>query len=131
MTSTPREERARMKRGLNDLVLHLHPARVDARALRFSYTFGLGGTALLLLAVQVVTGVLLMFVYRPNPAEAYLSIIHLQTQVAFGQLIRNLHHWSANLLLIVAGLHLLRVFYTAAFHAPRRSTGCWAWACWG
>ncbi|MBZ0291098.1 MAG: cytochrome b N-terminal domain-containing protein [Anaerolineae bacterium] len=120
MTSTPREERAHMKRGLNDLVLHLHPARVDARALSFSYTFGLGGTALLLLLVQVVTGVLLMFVYRPNPADAYLSIIHLQTQVAFGQLIRNLHHWSANLLLIVVVLHLLRVFYTSAFHAPRR-----------
>jgi quinol-cytochrome oxidoreductase complex cytochrome b subunit len=116
----PEEERARMKRVMNDLILHLHPSRVSADALRFTYTFGLGGAAILLLLVQVVTGALLAFAYSPALAEAYLSIVALETQVWFGQLIRNLHHWSANLLLIVVFLHLLRVFYTAAFHAPRR-----------
>jgi quinol-cytochrome oxidoreductase complex cytochrome b subunit len=109
-----------MKRGMNDFILHLHPPRVYASALRFTYTFGLGGAAILLLLVQVVTGVLLMFAYKPTVTEAYLSIVTLQTQVWFGQLIRNLHHWSANLLLIVVFLHLLRVFYTAAFRVPRR-----------
>lgn len=109
-----------MRRVMDDLVLHLHPSRVNADALRFTYTFGLGGAGILLLVVQVVTGALLMFAYKPTPDEAYLSIVALETEIWFGQLIRNLHHWSANLLLIVVVLHLLRVFYTTAFRAPRR-----------
>jgi len=116
----PEEDRARMKRVMNDLILHLHPPRVNARAIRFTYTFGLGGTAILLLLVQAITGALLMFVYTPTVEEAYRSIVALETEVWFGQLIRNLHHWSANLLLIVVFLHLLRVFYTSAFRYPRR-----------
>ena len=88
--------------------------------MRFTYTFGLGGLNILLLAVLAITGLLLMFAYTPSPDEAYQSILVLGTQVWFGQLIRNLHHWSANLFIITAGLHLLRVFYTGAFRAPRQ-----------
>lgn len=119
-TGWPEEDPARIKMVLNDLILHLHPPRVEARALRFTYTFGLGGAAILLVLVQVLTGVLLMFAYTPSVEEAYRSIVALETQVWFGQLIRNLHHWSANLLVVVAFLHMLRVFYTAAFRRPRR-----------
>ncbi len=104
---------------MDNLVLHLHPAKVNARALKFTYTWGLGGLALLLLSVLVVTGVLLLFVYTPTPDRAYNDILALQTSVMFGQLIRNLHHWSGNALLIVAVLHLLRVFFTGAFGSPR------------
>jgi quinol-cytochrome oxidoreductase complex cytochrome b subunit len=104
---------------MDNLVLHLHPAKVNARALKFSYTWGLGGLALLLLTVLVVTGMLLLFVYTPTPDRAYNDILSLQTDVMFGQLIRNLHHWSGNALLIVAVLHLLRVFFTSAFGTPR------------
>jgi quinol-cytochrome oxidoreductase complex cytochrome b subunit len=116
----PDEDRGRMKRVMNDLILHLHPPKVNAQSIRFTYTFGLGGTAILLLLIQVSTGALLMFAYAPTVDAAYQSIVTLETQVWFGQLIRNLHHWSANLLLIVVFLHLLRVFYTAAFRRPRR-----------
>ena len=79
------------------LILHLHPTRVPAKALRFSYTWGLGGIspAGLMLAV---TGVLLMFRYEPTSNSAYLSIQALETEVIFGSLVRALHHWSANLL---------------------------------
>ncbi|MBE9543655.1 MAG: cytochrome b N-terminal domain-containing protein, partial [Proteobacteria bacterium] len=51
---------------------------------------------------------------------AYASILYLQNTVLFGQLIRNLHHWSGNALLLVVFLHFLRVFFTGAFHAPRQ-----------
>lgn len=74
---------------------------------------------MLLLVVMVLTGMLLMFAYTPSPSEAYGSIIDLQTKIWFGQLIRNLHHWSAMALLTVSVLHLLRVFYTGAFAPPR------------
>jgi quinol-cytochrome oxidoreductase complex cytochrome b subunit len=60
------------------------------------------------------------FVYQPVPDRAYESILHLQNDVFFGQLIRNIHHWGANILLIVVFLHFLRVFFTGAFHAPRQ-----------
>ncbi len=103
----------------SNLLLHIHPPRVSVASLRFTYTFGLGGLAILLLAMLVITGGLLLFVYVPSPEGAYRSIVALQTEVAYGQLIRNLHHWSGNLLLVVAFLHMLRVFYTAAFRTPR------------
>jgi quinol-cytochrome oxidoreductase complex cytochrome b subunit len=112
-------DRDRMRRVTNDLVLHLHPRTVPASSLRFTYTFGLGGLSVLLLVVMVLTGTLLMFAYTPSPDEAYSSIVDLQTNVWFGQLIHNIHHWSAMTLLIVAVLHMLRVFYTGAFAPPR------------
>ncbi len=115
----PRDDRGRMRVVMNNLVLHLHPSKVAKPTLKFTYTWGLGGLALLLVAVLVVTGVMLMFVYTPAPETAYLDMLNLQTEVSFGQLIRNLHHWSGNLLVVVAFLHLLRVFFTGGFRTPR------------
>jgi len=105
---------------LPGLIQHLHPARIPDRVLRFTYTYGLGGLGILLFLMLAGTGLLLTFVYTPSPTEAYASIVHLQTEVWFGQLIRNVHHWCGNLLLVVVFLHMLRVFYTAAFRQPRR-----------
>jgi quinol-cytochrome oxidoreductase complex cytochrome b subunit len=76
--------------------------------------------AVVLIGMLFATGLMMKFVYQPFPGQAYDSIIHLQNDVPFGQLIRNIHHWSANLLLIVVFLHFLRVFFTSAFHAPRQ-----------
>jgi quinol-cytochrome oxidoreductase complex cytochrome b subunit len=115
----PQDERGRLRYVMDNLVLHMHPAKVNARALQFTYTWGLGGLALLLIMVLVITGVMLLFVYTPTPDSAYGDIVNLETGVMFGQLIRNLHHWSGNALLVVAVLHLLRVFYTGAFGSPR------------
>ena len=115
----PEEDRGRMKMVMNSLVLHIHPTKTSKAALRFNYTFGLGGLLLLLASVLAITGVLLIFVYTPSPEAAYESMIALQTEVYFGNLIRNLHHWSGNLMVVVSVLHLLRVFYTAGFAPPR------------
>ena len=67
-----------------------------------------------------VTGILEMFYYIPNPQEAALSVQTLTYHVPFGGFIRNLHYWSAQLLLIVAAIHLLRVVFTAAYSQPRQ-----------
>lgn len=115
----PRDDRARMRVVMNNLILHIHPSKVAKPSLKFTYTWGLGGLAILLILLLVVTGVMLMFVYTPSPESAYQDMLNLQTQVWFGQFIRNLHHWSGNLLVIVAFLHLLRVFFTGGFRAPR------------
>jgi quinol-cytochrome oxidoreductase complex cytochrome b subunit len=113
------DERGRIRLVLNDLILHLHATKVPRRALALTYSFGLGGLSLLVFLVLVITGVLLLFVYTPTPDEAYASIYRVETEIWMGQLVRNLHHWSGNLLLILAVLHMLRVFFTAAFHHPR------------
>ena len=105
----------------NSLLLHLRPARVPLRAIRFTHTFGLGGMAMVLVILLMVSGLLMGFVYDPAPERAYRSILLLQEDLLFGRLIRGIHYWSANLLLIVAGLHLLRVFLTGAYHGARRS----------
>jgi quinol-cytochrome oxidoreductase complex cytochrome b subunit len=111
--------RSRVRATANNLILHLHPARVPAAALRLSYTWGLGGISALLALMLAATGVLLMFRYEPNIDRAYTSIQLLETRVAFGSLVRAVHHWSANLLVITSFLHLIRVFLTGGFKRGR------------
>jgi len=102
------------------LVLLIHPENVRASSLVFHRTFGLGGMALLLFVLQAITGILLRFVYEPTPLGAYDSVLFIQEEVVFGRLVRNMHHWSGMLIVVVVFLHLLRVFYTQAYYPPRR-----------
>ena len=106
--------------GFSNLVLHLHPPVVPAESLRFSRTFGLGGAALVLFLLLAVTGTLLLVSYEPSPERAYGTVQALVDQAPFGAFIRNAHHWSANGLVLVAFLHLLRVFYRGGHLPPRR-----------
>jgi quinol-cytochrome oxidoreductase complex cytochrome b subunit len=105
---------------LSTLVLHFRPRRVPERTLRYTLSWGLGGMAAVLLMLQLFTGMLLKFVYAPVPTQAYESLLLLQGGWMFGQLVRNLHFWSANLMVVVVLLHGLRVFFTGGFHPPRR-----------
>ena len=114
------KDRDGYRRLFNSLILHFRPRSVHEDTLRWTLTWGLGGMAVVLVILLLGTGVLLKFVYQPIPEKAYESILQLQNQVSFGRLIRNLHHWSANALILVAFLHLLRVLFTGAFHAPRQ-----------
>ena len=112
------KERRRLVR--SHLVLHFRPTVLPASTLRYTHTWGLGGMSLVLLLMLVSTGTLMMLVYEPTPGRAYESVVRLQQEVRFGGLVRSVHHWSANLLVMIAGLHLLRVFLTGAIHGPRR-----------
>ena len=105
----------------NSLIMHARPVRVATKTLRFKHTFGLGGMSLVLILVLLGTGLLMIFAYEPSPERAYQSVLFMQRELVFGRLIRGMHYWSANLLIVVAVLHLLRVFLTGAFHAPRQS----------
>ena len=104
---------------VSTFVLHLRPVRVPAATIRFTHTFGLGGMSAVLLLILLVTGSLLMFGYTPVPGDAYASIERLQSEVAFGAFVRAIHHWSANLLVLVAFLHMLRVVFTGSFLGKR------------
>lgn len=82
----------------------------------------LGGMTLFLFAVQVATGILLLLYYRPSADEAYESVQFIVTQVEFGWLIRNIHSWSANLLIAAAFAHLFSVFLLKSYRKPRELT---------
>ncbi|MFQ6047535.1 MAG: cytochrome b N-terminal domain-containing protein, partial [Gemmatimonadales bacterium] len=104
--------------------------RIDA-ALRRSLSYrlpphvgwrhALGGVTYLLLIVLIVTGVLLSLYYRPSAQEAYPSIQHIVSEVSFGWLVRDLHVWSASLIVIAALAHMARVFFEAAYKPPRET----------
>jgi quinol-cytochrome oxidoreductase complex cytochrome b subunit len=85
-------------------------------------TYFLGGTTLFFLGVQVITGILLALYYRASPEEAYQSILYIMNEVPFGWLIRSIHAWSANMMIITCVLHMLRVFFQGAYKAPRELT---------
>jgi quinol-cytochrome oxidoreductase complex cytochrome b subunit len=116
----PRTEGERRRYTLDNLIFHIHPSTLPERNLRFTHTWGLGGMSLVLLFIQTASGILLMFVYEPFPGRAYESIVTLQSEIIFGQLIRNIHHWSGIALVLAVFLHLLRVYFTGAFHGRRQ-----------
>src|SRR5499427_7181370 len=82
----------------------------------------LGGMTLFLFSVQLFTGILLLLYYRPSAAEAYESVQFVVTQVKFGWLIRNIHSWSANLLILLAFAHFFSVFFLKSYRRPRELT---------
>lgn len=115
----PTDDRGRIRMVVDSLILHLHPSKVPVTTLRWTYTWGLGGLSAVLLTLLIATGVILLNNYTPSVPQAYLDILELRSNVWFGEMIRNIHHWSANLLIVVAVLHLVRVFATGAYRPPR------------
>ncbi len=94
-------------------------ASLHVRVPMAAQTFYFGGIALVLFAVQVVTGTLLTLYYTPTTDHAYDSVRFITSDVDFGWLIRSVHHWGANLMVVFVVLHLLRVFVQAAYKYPR------------
>ncbi|NNL05061.1 MAG: DUF4405 domain-containing protein [Xanthomonadales bacterium] len=105
---------------LRNFLLHFRPAEVPERSIGFALTAYLGVASTVLLVMLILSGLMLKFVYEPSATHAYASIVYIGSEVPFGQLLRNLHRWSGYALLVTAFLHLLRVFYTGAFHGPRQ-----------
>jgi ubiquinol-cytochrome c reductase cytochrome b subunit len=103
------------------------PALLHVRIPMTARTYYLGGIALFLFGVQVVTGTLLALYYSPTPEAAYKSVQAITSDVSFGWLIRSIHHWAANLMILFVALHLGRVFFQAAYKYPRELT--WVVGC--
>jgi quinol-cytochrome oxidoreductase complex cytochrome b subunit len=79
----------------------------------------LGGTTFLMFVILAVTGILLAVYYRPTPDGAYESVLTITKTVPYGWLVRSVHFYSSNAMLVLAVLHMLRVYYTGSFKAPR------------
>jgi ubiquinol-cytochrome c reductase cytochrome b subunit len=86
-----------------------------------SLPYMLGGITLFGFVVLIATGVLMAQFYDPNPATAHQSVIYLITQVPFGDFLRSVHFWTANLVMVTVILHVSRVFATASYKRPREA----------
>jgi menaquinol-cytochrome c reductase cytochrome b subunit len=95
--------------------------RVPNFANAFYYCFG--GMVFILITLQIITGIFLAFYYVPdgagNPAPAFTSVNYIMTGVYLGWLIRGIHFWGANLLIVMVVLHMARVYWTGSYRAPR------------
>ena len=86
---------------------------------RLSFWYYFGGLALFFFMIQVVTGLLLMQYYKPTEAEAFSSFVFIQKQVSFGWLIRQIHAWSANLMVMMAFIHMFSTYFMKSYRKPR------------
>ncbi len=111
--------RGRALQSFSNFFLHLYPVKIPARVLRMRYSFRLGFIITVLFGILVMTGVYLMFFYTPAVGSAYGNMQQLKTGVGFGQLVRNVHRWSAHLMVLAVVLHLARTFYAGAYKKPR------------
>ncbi len=105
---------------MGNVFLHLHPVKVSRQAMKITYTWCMGGISFFLFLLLTITGVFLMFYYVPDVNSAYQNINQINSSVvAFGFLVRNMHRWSAHLMVVSVTLHMIRVFYHGAYKPPR------------
>src|SRR6266480_2748606 len=114
----PRDRRTRVMAIMSNVFLHLHPVAVRKSGIRLSFTWCMGGLTFFLFLAEVVSGVLLMFYYRPTIEYAYQDIQDLRAHVTLG-ILREIHRWGAHAMIIAIWLHMMRVFLTGSYKPPR------------
>jgi len=113
---TPRDRAAHI---IGNVWLHLHPVKVRPRALKWAYTWGMGGISFALYLLLTLTGVALMFYYRPTIGLAYRDIKDLEFAITLGKFLRNSHRWSAQAMVVAVIAHMVSVFLRGAYKKPR------------
>jgi cytochrome b6 len=106
--------------GLQQLAEPLKKKAVPLHKLSYWYFFG--GITLFLFGIQVCTGILLLLYYRPSAGEAFESVQYIMTRVQFGWLVRSIHSWAANLMILMVFLHMFSVLFLRAYRKPRELT---------
>lgn len=115
----PSDNRNRALAVHSNLFLHVHPIKVRLRAIAFKRTLYLGGLSAAAFLLLTITGVLLMFYYRPSVPQAYHDMKDLEFVVSFGLFLRNLHRFAAHAMVALVFLHLVLTFYRGAYRQPR------------
>jgi quinol-cytochrome oxidoreductase complex cytochrome b subunit len=91
----------------------------EAVPVRGSWFYTLGSATLILIILQLVTGIFLTLLYVPSVKEAWESLNYVKQHDAFGSIVRGIHLWSAYILLFVIGLHMVRTFFSGSYKRPR------------
>jgi len=89
---------------------------------KHSLWYYMGGVALFLFVIQVVSGILLLLYYQPGIDSAFESVQFITTKVSFGWLFRSVHSWSANLMVFFVFVHMFSTFFTRTYKKPRELT---------
>ncbi len=118
-TGKPSSNRGRTSLMVNNFFLHIQGARTHENTLRPNYTFGLGLISFFLLVITFISGGLLMIYYIPSIEGAYNSVKDINQVVSFGRLMRNIHKWAGEGMIIFVMLHMARVFYTSSYKMGR------------
>lgn len=116
---SPTSDRSRAAVVVNNFFLHVQGAKTHLNTLRPTYTFGLGLISLYLFLITTVSGVLLMLYYIPSAEGAYNSVKDINYVVFGGRLLRNIHKWAGEGMIIFVMLHMARVFYTSSYKEGR------------
>jgi quinol-cytochrome oxidoreductase complex cytochrome b subunit len=95
---------------------------LDRKVPKVNWWFTLGSASLFLFTMQVITGIFLTMYYVPDPTKSYDSIEYIMNGLAFGWLIRGMHHWGATLMVLFVFMHMLRTFFYGAYKYPRELT---------
>ena len=95
---------------------------LDRKVPEVNWWFTLGSASLFLFLMQGITGIFLSVYYVPSPNQAYDSIEYIMNEVAFGWLVRGIHHWGASVMVLIVFIHMLRVFFYGAYKFPREVT---------
>ncbi|GAB4541025.1 MAG: hypothetical protein Kow0063_31470 [Anaerolineae bacterium] len=124
MRGDPATERPnpRYRVHITSFLFHIRPRYYEKASTWFTHTFRLGYLSVLFFLIEIITGVILMVYYVPSPAEAYESILKLQSGVPFGSLLRDLHRLGAEAMVAVVALHMLRTYLTGSYKKERSFT---------
>ncbi|HEX7477628.1 MAG TPA: cytochrome b N-terminal domain-containing protein, partial [Polyangiales bacterium] len=115
----PSSNRSRSLIVFSTFFLHFHPVKVRVRAMRFTRTLYLGGLSAGCFFILTVSGTFLMFYYRPAVPQAYHDMQDLAFVVSSGTFLRNLHRWTAHMMVALALLHMAWTFLRGAYRPPR------------
>lgn len=97
-------------------------AKKEVPCHKHTFLYYTGSSILLFLVIQIVTGILLAFYYRPTLAEANASVVRIISEMPLGWLVRSVHSWSATFMIALVFVHLLGIAFTKAYRAPREAT---------
>lgn len=110
----PLDERLELSRRIREAMSR---RTLPEGAHRFWYCFG--GLALFAAVLQALSGVFLTFYYQPTPDKAYASIFYISNYVRYGWLVRSIHAWGAQVMIVLVVIHMIRVYVTASYKHPR------------
>ncbi|WP_269919074.1 menaquinol-cytochrome c reductase cytochrome b subunit [Caldifermentibacillus hisashii] len=102
-----------------DVADHEVPEHVNPAHHFSAFVYCFGGLTFFVVVIQVLSGMFLSMYYVPDIERAWESVYYLQNQVAFGQIVRGMHHWGASIVIVMMFLHTLRVFFQGAYKKPR------------
>src|SRR5512139_3515910 len=97
-------------------------AKKEVPCHKHTFLYYTGSSILLFLVIQIVTGILLAFYYRPTLAEANASVVRIISEMPLGWLVRSVHSWSATFMIALVFVHLLGIAFTKAYRKPREAT---------